>query len=130
MSHNNSARCLYNILKEALNTEDESKFVYLALASALKIEDPEREKYKYIDFLKLIGDVEISVKKLKRIPDLDEYVSSIQELAGMFLTYGIFQTQWSTITSIIRGNGTLKAINACAMFIQYEQIHPDLSSEH
>jgi hypothetical protein len=129
MNPNNSARCLHRILKNALETGSDEKPIHYALAPALKIDHPDLERYKYADFLILIRDVENTVKSLKKIPDLDEYISSIQELSNLLFGFGIFQGPWGSISGALKQGRLLMALNSCAVFIDQEYAHPDLSDE-
>jgi hypothetical protein len=129
MPQNNSAWCLHQILKSALDDGKESEPIYRALASGLKIENPDLEKHKYIDFFVLVKDVESSVKSLKKVYDLDEFVSSIQELSDLIFINGLFQGPWKAVSSRIREGKLLTVLISCAMFIDQEQAYPDLSDE-
>ena len=129
MKANNSARCLHEILKTAMNCPNPDVTIAHALAPALKVDNPDLEKYKYGDFFRLIREVEEDVSTLKNIDELEDYLSAIQEVSGIFLSVRMFQDSWSSIYPLIQQSRSLTNINSCALFLEQRDKYPTLEKE-
>ena len=129
MKANNSARCLHEILKAAINYPDPDFTIAQVLAPALKVDNPDLEKHKYGDFFRLIREVEEDVSTLKNIDELEDYISAIQEVSGIFLSVRMFKDSWSSIYPLIQQSRSLININSCALFLEQRDKYSTLEKE-
>jgi hypothetical protein len=128
MQQDNAARRLYRVLKCAVDNGDRNLQTYYAIARALDIQDPDADRHLLTDFFVLLSDVERTVRRLKKVSDLDEYIDAIKDVQSILLL-GMFHEIWESSLSRIKSQGLIKLLNACANFIDHEQLNPSLGAE-
>jgi hypothetical protein len=130
MGQNNAARRLCDILKHAIAANVKgNELIYQALAQPLAIKDPDTNRHLFTEFFLLLAEVERTVKQLKKVNDLDEYIDAVKEIQSIFFTYGLFQGKWDAVRSTIQNRNFILILSSCANFIAQEQIDPSLSEE-
>jgi len=128
MEQDNAARRLHRVLKCAANKGEGHLQTYYAIARALDIDDPDANRHLFTNFFVLLHDVEHNIRQLKKVSDLDEYIDAVKEVQSILLL-GMFQEKWETSFSRLDSQGLIKLLNACANFIDHEQLNPSLSAE-